>query len=86
MEVCTDTKQSFPVNSYSRSWRGGGGGGGGGGGQTLNDAPVHVCVGGVVRVCMRVYKVYMCARGAKIVVGPKMKNENEWNKRKKSFL
>ena len=44
---------------------------------------VYACVkGGVVRVLMRVRKVYV-SRGAKIVVCPKMKNE--WNKWKNHF-
>ena len=56
------------------------------GGQTLNDAinmRVYTCAKrGVVRVRMRVRKVYV-SRSAKIVVCPKMKNE--WNKWKNHF-
>ena len=52
-------------------------------GQTLDDAinmRLYTCVkGGVVRLRMRVSKVY----GAKIVVGSKMKNE--WNKWKNHY-
>ena len=60
------------VNSYGRSW-----------GSSRADAinmRVYTCVkGGVVRLRMRVSKVY----GAKIVVGSKMKNE--WNKWKNHY-
>ena len=75
MEVCTHTKRSF--FSLRRLCAGG---------QTLDDAinmRVYTCVkGGVVRLRMRVRKVYV-SRGAKIVVCPKMKNE--WNKWKNHF-